>query len=337
MSTLEPTISKSHLVILAPVFNDWDCARAYIDRVGQAQGLPRDFRLVLIDDGSTEPMPGLETWVVPEGLTLEVIQLGTNLGHQKAIAVGLVSLADRGGVDTVIVADVDGEDLPEDCAQLWRMHFERPGQVVVAQRAKRTESTRFRVFYRVYRGVFRALTGHQLDFGNFCLIPGDVARRIVLMSSLWSHFPATLMRSRIPITKVPLDRGQRFSGTSRMNFISLVNHGLAGIAAFADVVYTRLLIFAAWVAGLLSVVVAGGVIIRLVTGSALPGWLALVAAVSILSLIQIGSTLLVMSFLTIAVGTNMSSSPKLIASNFITRSFVVPARQHPGSVDDQRL
>ena len=45
---------------------------------------------------------------------IEVVTLACNLGHQRAIAVGLVEVYCRKRFDAVLVMDSDGEDAPAD-------------------------------------------------------------------------------------------------------------------------------------------------------------------------------------------------------------------------------
>jgi hypothetical protein len=303
------------LAILVPVFNDWECIAPLVAGLEATSGLPAEKTLIIVDDGSTTEMPpGLGGGALP----VEVIRLGANVGHQRAIAVGLVTIAKAKTSCTVIVLDADGEDLPADCEFLWRAHALNPAAVVVAQRLKRTESARFKFFYGLYRWFFRVLTGRKLDFGNFSLLSESALQRLVLMPELWNHFPATIMKSRLEVVRVPLDRGTRFAGQSRMNFISLVNHGLAGIAAFADTAYARLLAWSVAAAGILVSMILAGVVYRLTSDNPLPGWLALGATAAVIALFQIIAALIVVSFLTLSLRAQPNLPPVAVASAFIS-------------------
>jgi hypothetical protein len=71
---------------------------------------------------------------------------------------------------------------------------------------------------------------------------------------------------------IPIPRGTRIAGTSGMNFVALVSHGLSAISVFGDIVGVRLLIGAlagSLLAGLGMLLVA---MIRLFTDRAIPGW-----------------------------------------------------------------
>jgi len=102
-----------------------------------------------------------------------------------------------------------------------------------------------------------------------------------------------------------------------MNFISLVNHGLAGVAAFADTVYARLLAFSVFVAAVLGAGVITGVIFRLQSESPLPGWLALGATAAILLLFQIIGALVMVSFLTLSMRAQPVLPPLYVAPRYV--------------------
>lgn len=313
----------SRLAFVIPVYNDWVCLESLLDGLKTARLIPENPLVIIVDDGSTEPPPAhLGTAIPGHGSTL-LVTLNTNVGHQRAIAAGLVTAALDQSIDAVIVMDADGEDRPADCDALWSAHVQHPACIVVAQRKGRTESVPFRFFYRVYRMMFRSLTGQRLDFGNFSLLPKVALQRLVVMPELWNHYPATVMKSRMTLERVPLHRGQRFFGNSRMNFIGLVNHGMAGISAFADTVYARLLAWSAVAAGLLGLTIALGVAFRLTSESPLPGWFALGATAALIALIQLIAALMVVSFLGLSLRSFPIPPPTSIAPLYISEQRII--------------
>src|SRR5882724_2159450 len=160
--------------VVTPAYNDWESlARLLValDEVGKDSALR--FRVIVVDDSSTvsapEVWPGLEQSQLE---SLKIVRLACNLGHQRAIAVGLVmALTDVDECAGVVVMDSDGEDLPSDLPRLLGASASHAGSIVCARRARRSEPMVFRVFYQVYKLLFGGLTGAQIDFGNFCLIP----------------------------------------------------------------------------------------------------------------------------------------------------------------------
>ena len=261
--------------ILVPVYNDWDAVRRLLEELNAvAGGRTETIAVCLVDDGSASGCDFEAAFL--DGLDrlagLEVLELASNGGHARAIAIGISALTAEEEGRAVLVMDGDGEDRPEDAARLLDRFAERPDRVIVAQRRRRSEGLAFRVFYRIYKVVFRAMTGQQITFGNFCLCPWPIARRLTFVPELWSHLAGCLLRSRVAIDLLPTDRGTRYAGKSRMRFTGLLQHGLGAIAVDLDRVLIRLLIALASFIGLLALALIVIVVIRLFTDVAIPGW-----------------------------------------------------------------
>jgi glycosyltransferase involved in cell wall biosynthesis len=176
---------------------------------------------------------------------MRVLGLRRNLGHQRAIAVGLAYIREQTPCDCVVVMDADGEDRPSDVpALLAHMDREGRGKIVFAARHRRSDGIVFRLFYFAYRLIHRALTGVAVRVGNFSAVPASCLDSLVVVSETWNHYAAAVFRSRIPYTSIPVVRGMRIAGKSHMDFVSLVTHGLSAMAVFGDTVAVRLLILA---------------------------------------------------------------------------------------------
>jgi polyisoprenyl-phosphate glycosyltransferase len=263
------------LVIVIPCRNDWGCiARllGMIDRALPAMNLP--VQIVLIDDASEQKCnltfePG--SYAVIRGIT--VVHLLRNLGHQRAIAIGLAVVSRRYPESMVCVMDGDGEDNPEDISKLVEKCRQTGcSAVVFAQRRRRSEGIVFRACYRVYRFVHWLLTGVSVRFGNFSLIPSSCLQRLVVISELWNHYAAAVLKAKIPYETVESDRAARIMGRSQMDFVALVGHGLSAISVFGEVVSVRLLFCCAFILALCSVGIVSVLGIRLGTDIAVPGW-----------------------------------------------------------------
>jgi glycosyltransferase involved in cell wall biosynthesis len=233
------------LRLVVPAFNDWDALGILLrelDRV--ASMLPVQIDVSAVDDGSTLYAPAdlCQSADLQHIGSVEIVSLRTNLGHQRAIAVGLCIAVEDGDCDAVLVMDADGEDSPAAVRQLLEAAGQATDFCVVAQRGKRSEGPVFRAFYLLYRLFFFLLTGHGISFGNFCLISRSYARRLVSVSDLWNNLPAAVLHSRLPIKAVSVDRARRYAGKSKMNITQLIVHGLSGLSVYADTIFIRLLI-----------------------------------------------------------------------------------------------
>ena len=230
-------------VICIPVFNDWDSVVELLSRI-DSEAASWDFsaQVLIVDDGSTAPSPRRWPYPLTNLEKLEILGLRRNLGHQRAIAVGLAFIHDKMDCDAVVVMDGDGEDSAKGIAKLAKKFRERNGACVVfAKRARRAEGLLFKSLYILFRFVHRILTGRKVEVGNFSMVPRYLLDRLVVVSETWNHYAASVDKARLPVDMVPVNRERRIAGDSKMNFVSLTTHGLSAMSVFADIVGARLL------------------------------------------------------------------------------------------------
>ena len=258
------------------MFNDWESFAILVqalDRVAPELGC--DLIVSAMDDGSTLPSTGIPE--VCAALTnikrVEIVRLSTNVGHQRAIAVGLCRASEEEQADAMLVMDSDGEDKPEALPELLAAAAGKQDFVVVGARRKRSENVTFKTGYIIYKNIFKAVTGKKIGFGNFSLISAGYLRRLVMLPDLWNNLAAAVLRSRLPIQEVHIDRGTRYAGKSKMNFTSLVVHGFSAISVYADTIFVRLLIATLTLTGVTAIVAVVVILLRLFAPShATPGW-----------------------------------------------------------------
>lgn len=282
--------TPSSILILVPIYNDWDSADLLLrdlDTVCRHAGLSPE--VLFVDDGSTVPIPSsLSSASLAAIRRIDILQLRRNLGHQRAIAVGLAFVHSSRPCDVVVVMDGDGEDKPSDIPRLLdRLYGEQQATVVFAERTRRSESLVFRIFYRFYRILHKLLTGVAVRVGNFSALPYAVLDTLVVVSELWNHYAAAVFKARLPYTTVPTERGSRFSGRSRMDFASLVVHGLSALSVYGDVLGVRLLVVATALVLFLALGILLAIVIRLATPLAIPGWATYTTGILLLMLLQI--------------------------------------------------
>lgn len=288
-------LPNQNICIVTPVFNDWEClAVLYHELKKVFQDLPHNFVLLAVNDGSTQAIPdnyklfqeldinsGVK-WLNEEILILE---LQRNLGHQKAIACGISVAEKLFNPDYVIVMDSDGEDKPEDIVRLIDADL-KGDKIIFAQRKSRQESRMFKYMYRIYKLVFKLLSGYIISFGNFVLIPRNQLSHLVYISEIWNHFPGGIMRSKLPYISVPIDRGRRYKGHSKMNMVSLIQHGISSITVNIDIVSVRLLIFSVILMSLTFVLFCTLLGMRIFTDYTIPGWTSTIAIGLLMILLQ---------------------------------------------------
>lgn len=174
------------------------------------------------------------------------LTLSRNFGHQKALMAGLSYAYQRyGSSSQYVLMDCDGEDRPSDILRLHESinHSSSHFSAVVAYRQKRHEDRLFKLGYISYKLLFQFLSGKKINFGNFMILQPRCALALIKSSVAQSHIATALIRSRFPYSSIPVSRGLRYSGCSKMGGkTKLVTLGIIAIGTFAEEVITRLLI-----------------------------------------------------------------------------------------------
>jgi polyisoprenyl-phosphate glycosyltransferase len=309
-----------NVAIVTPVLNDWESCAILLKRIDDLT-LPdvAALRVLIVDDGSVRPRPSDLTNRLGGGRVgaVSVLELVCNVGHQRAIALGVARIVASRSDEQVIVMDSDGEDDPADIPRLVAALRKTPDAGIVAGRIERSEGAGFRVGYAAYQVMFFALVGRRIDFGNFSAFGPALARRLSGMSETWSHLAATLLRSRVPLVTVPTRRGRRYAGQSSMNLPSLIAHGLSAFTVFSDHVFARLLLLAASIG---SIAVLGSVVvivIRLATDLAISGWATNAVSVFILLFVQAVLICLVGALQLLATRSQPSAQPSAMLPLFV--------------------
>jgi glycosyltransferase involved in cell wall biosynthesis len=266
---------------------------------------------LLVDDWSPVPAPpDLVQNKLKNIASVETLRLRRNLGHQRAIAIGLCFIHAERQCDAIAVMDADGEDRPEDLPQLLDLFLgENGNKVIFAQRGRRIADWRFRVGYLLYRWGHRVLTGIPVKVGNFSILPAKHLTTLVVVSDTWNHYAASIFKSRIPYSMFPVARGKRLAGRSKMNFVGLVLHGLSAISVFAEVVGARLTLAIVGLVALLFGLLGAVLVIRWGTDLAIPGWATTAAGLLLVIVLQMLTVALGLTLLVLFNRNNLSFLP----------------------------
>ena len=272
------------IIILIPVFNDEESLNKLLAELAMSykEFTETRFSILVVDDGSSANLK----INVSSQFSLKILHLLRNIGHQKAIAIGMAYIKENLSCDKVLVMDADGEDRPEDAVALLKESVKKPGEIIFAKRKSRQEGTGFRLFYRLYKFSFRILTGKKIAFGNFLVMPKPLLDKVVHYSEIWNHIAGGILKAGLPYSSITTHRGKRYGGQSKMNFHSLLIHGLGAISVFIEVIASRLLIFSLVLIGFSLLVILSVIGIKTFSDLAIPGWTSTVVSAMLIILLQ---------------------------------------------------
>lgn len=324
-------MEKTLTAIVIPVLDDWKSLALLLPLLDENfTDEDLSVEIIIVDDGSSVSFEEAQM-VLPKFSNLSrisILELKRNLGHQRAIALGLTYASVELDCGAAIVMDGDGEDKPADAVRLLeKCRSENYSKMIFAKRSKRSEGFGFRFFYSLYKFFYQILTGRAIRFGNFSVVPRRILRRLVVVSEIWNHYAVGAMKARVPYLEVDTNRGTRLSGASKMNFVSLVTHGLSAISVYGDIVGVRLLLGTCGLIFLSSVGISAVVVVRILTDLAIPGWATYVVALLLIILMQAVTLSLFFIFLVLNNRDNASFLPERDYRYFISEVYEVYAKQ----------
>lgn len=306
-----------HIICLIPVYNDWDSFSILMQNIEiQYQSSPgQQITVLAINDGSDDEFDSEFKSSIP----IEVVSLKSNVGHQRAIAIGLQYInAEKTDFGFVVVLDSDGEDSPEHIRELVAKCDNSSGsKIIFAKRKKRQESAGFKIGYFFYRYSFYMLTGQKISFGNFSCIPRKLLQKVVLQDNLWNHYSGSIIQSRMPFDMVFLDRGKRYAGQSKMRFTNLVLHGLSSMSVYFDTLSVRILKLSLLGIVVCLLSVAAVLYVKLFTDASIPGWASNLILIIFTMILQLFSVTPIVLLMQLSARKNVKAPSEIVYLDFI--------------------
>ena len=231
------------IIILIPVFNDWESLKKLIVEISQHVKFLKEFlfEIIVINDASNIKRPEISK---PNNInSLKILNMKKNNGHARCNAFGIRYINNNEKFDNIILMDGDGEDRPEEIKSLLKEIQNDPNISVVAKRVKRSEGPFFQFLYKMHKMLTFIFTGKRINFGNYsCLIKSDV-EKISSKPSLWSSFSGTVKKNITKLNEINSTRGSRYFGPSKMSLFKLLIHSFSIIAVFKFQVFLRSIFF----------------------------------------------------------------------------------------------
>ena len=227
------------IIILIPVFNDWDSLKKLIEEINQniKDFKHINFECLIVNDASLIDRPKL---IKPNHLkSFEILNMKKNKGHARCNAFGIRHVYQNKQFDYLILMDGDGEDRPNEINSLLNTINEEPHISAVAKRVKRSEGPFFQLLYQTHKLITFIFTGKKINFGNYSILTKRDVEKIYSEASLWSSFSGTIKKSIKELNEINSFRGLRYFGPSQMSLFKLLIHSFSIIAVFKYQVFLR--------------------------------------------------------------------------------------------------
>ena len=287
-------MKEDKFIIVTPSYNDWESLNFLFEDLKKSVGSDVFIidKIVVVNDASFKPLD-FDSLVDSNPFDIEIINLAVNVGHQRAIAIGLAYVYENiNSYNAVVVMDCDGEDSVLYIADMLSKAVETQ-KITFAKRIKRSESYLFKFGYFIYKRIFKLLTNEAISFGNFCAIPKNTLKRIVLNPDIWNHFSGSIIKSKMAYSSIPTNRSKRYSGDSKMNFQRLVIHGLSSISIYIEVFTFKILVISMFGLFILMGLAMLVLYLKWFTVMTIPGW----ASAILVALLNTGGVLMIITLI----------------------------------------
>lgn len=294
MSHVSPDANRAdapRLAIIVPCHNEQEVLRettaTLLARLAQLHraGLIADgSHLCLIDDGSTDG-----TWPLMRELhgahpEVQAIKLTRNFGHQGALLAGML----ESDADALVTIDAD---LQDDDAAIGEMvlAYRAGHDIVLGVRSDRSSDsvpkrTTALGYYRVLRMLGIDIVSNHADFR---LLSRRAVEELRLYPESNLFLRGMIPMLGLPVTTVPYVRRARRAGVSKYPSRRMLGLAWEGITSFS-VAPVRLVAALGFFIALASLAVTiWALTVKLVAGSAVPGWASTVVPMYFLGGVQI--------------------------------------------------
>ncbi len=220
------------LSIIIPVFNEREVLPLCLPRLNAViQQLDATTELIFIDDGSCDGSAEYLTEQVAINAAIYIIRLSRNFGKEAALTAGL----DYAKGDAVIILDADLQDPPELIPKMlteWR----KGRDVVLMQRRSRAGDSWFKrttayLFYRLLHGLTRSQI--PADTGDFRLMSRRAVEALKQLPERNRFMKGLFAWIGMPTVILKYDRNPRAAGTSKWDYLGLLQLALEGITSFS--------------------------------------------------------------------------------------------------------
>ena len=225
-------MKKKLLSIVVPMYNEESNVAPFFESVIPIlEQLTENYEVICVNDGSADKTLELLEAQNRKNPFVKVIDLSRNFGKEAALTAGLNCA--KG--DAVVPIDADLQDPPDlipELVEKWRQGY----KVVLCRRTDRSSEGFFK---RTAAGMFYWLSGKMSDIpipfnvGDFRLMDRQVVDALKLFPERTRYMKGLFAWLGFDQTCVGYVRPARLEGSTKWNFLLLLNFALDGIFSFS--------------------------------------------------------------------------------------------------------
>jgi len=251
--------------------------------------------IYFVDDGSQDNTWPLIVKFHEENSRIKGLKLSRNVGHQKALLAGLLSIMDR--VDCAISIDADLQD-DISIIEGFVDRFSEGYEIIYGVRKERKTDTFLKkysalFFYKIMRLMGVNIIYNHADYRL-------ASRRVLYHLSSFKEYNLFL-RGIFPLlgfksTTILYDRKERFAGHSKYPLRKMISFAWDGITSFS-ITPLRFITLTGFVIFILSLLLSFWAFISFLNKEVIPGWASIVIPLYFLGGIQLVSIGLIGEYL----------------------------------------
>lgn len=222
------------LSLIAPCYNEEENVALFQDAViGAFENCGYDYEIVFIDDGSRDAtLRNLKKIYAEQRCPVKVISFSRNFGKEAGIYAGLQYASG----DYISLIDADLQQRPEIVRDMVAYLEEHPDMdIVAAYQDRRNEGKVLSFFKKSFYAIINKLSQVQLqpDASDFRTFRRSVRDSILELAEYHRFSKGIFAWVGYETHFIPYTACERVHGTTKWNFIKLLNYAIEGIIGYS--------------------------------------------------------------------------------------------------------
>lgn len=221
--------AKYSVDLVIPIFNEVESIeQTYKNVCAVIDSMPHDFRLIYVDDGSSDGTVDALRKISVNDPRLTLLKLSRNFGHQAALTAGM----DASQGDIMISMDADGQHPPEMISQMISL-IQNGYDIVQTQRIENGGISFKKITSNFFYWLINKISGTQVIQGaaDFRAMNRDALNGLRSMKEYHRFLRGMISWMGYKSIILPYEEPKRFAGVSKYSLGKMVR--LASDAVFS--------------------------------------------------------------------------------------------------------